>query len=107
MRPEESIGFAAAISAGEAAGAGAEGAWVASRRPQREGGVQCAVIARLRDTDSTPAAGFVLGAEKSEVRLERALLPGVGMVFYATAEFPGGRMDQPFDAGVGRINRRI
>src|SRR5205823_10582802 len=48
MRPEESIGFAAAISAGEAAGAGAEGAWVACRRTHRGGGGNFAATSRLR-----------------------------------------------------------
>jgi hypothetical protein len=106
MRSEESIGFAAALSGGEMGGAGPEGAWVACRAPRAEGGVQCAVIARLREGSPPPPVGFVLGAEKRGARFESALLPGVGTIFYAAAAFPDGRMDQPFDAGVERINRR-
>src|SRR5204862_3827875 len=83
VRPEESIGFTAAVSVGEAGGAGPDGAWVACRAPRREGGVQCAVIARFRDGSAPPVAGFVYGAEKQEARLDDSLLPGVGIVSYA------------------------
>jgi hypothetical protein len=107
MRPEESIGFSTGLCVGEAGGASAEGAWIACRAPRSEGGMQCAVVARTRDSESAIGAGFVLGAEKQEARLERVLLPGIGFVSYATAVFPHGGLDQPFDVAVGRINRRV
>jgi hypothetical protein len=106
MRPEESVGFSTALSVGELCGAGPEGAWVACRTPRPEGGVQCAVIARLRDTEAPATAGFAHGSERREAHLETALLPGVGAVSYATVLFPAGRMDQPLDIVVGRIARR-
>jgi hypothetical protein len=64
------------------------------------------VIARLRESEAPAMAGFVLGNEKREARLERALVPALGIIFFATAVFAGGRMDELFDAGVGRIGRR-
>jgi hypothetical protein len=107
VRPEEAVGFAAGMSVGEAGGASADGAWVACRSAHPDGGMRCAVIARMRDPDSTSGAGFVLGADRQEAGLERVLLPGIGFVSYATAVFPGGRLDQPFDIAVGRIHRRV
>ncbi len=106
VRPEESAGYATALTAGEICGAGDEGGWVACRCEGPEGGVRCAVVARLRGSSATQSAWFVLGRDRREVPLASVLIPGVGPVFAATADFPEGQLSDPFDAAVGRIDRR-
>jgi hypothetical protein len=106
IRPEESLGYSVALTAGEIAGAGVEGSWVACRSPIRGGGVRCAVIARLRDAIEGPSAYLTLGEETRETALQRILVPGIGSVAYAIVEFPHGRLDDPFDGTVARIPGR-
>jgi len=106
VRPEEAVGYALALTAGELCGASEEGGWVACRTERPEGGVRCAVVARFRDAGTPGMASFALDGERLEARLETALIPSVGLVSYATADFPGGQIDHPFDAAVGPVPRR-
>jgi hypothetical protein len=107
VRPGNTVGFALALAAGELAGAGSEGAWVACRTPHRGGGVLCAVIARLRpgsDAATNPTAAFRLDGETRVAALERMPVAGVGTVYVATALFEGGTMASDWDvtaAGMG------
>jgi hypothetical protein len=104
--PEDSVGYALALTAGEVAGAGAQGAWVACRTAIPGGGVRCALVARMPSAAAGAAATFALGDETREAPLERILVPGVGGILYGAAEFAGGRMDATFDATVAGIAGR-
>jgi hypothetical protein len=106
VRPKQSVGYAVALTAGELCGASEEGAWVACRAVRPDGGVRCALIARFREAGMPPGASFTLAGQRLEARLDTALIPGVGPVSYAVADFPGGRLDHPFDAAAGRVPRR-
>lgn len=106
LRPGGSVGFALALTAGELCGASGQGAWVACRAPRADGGVICGVVARLRGGESNPQAVFSLDNQTRETTLRHVLLPGVGEVSYATAEFAAGGMSQPFDVIVGGIAAR-
>jgi hypothetical protein len=106
VRPEESLGYSVALTAGEIAGAGVEGAWVACRAPIAGGGVRCAVIARLRDATEVTTADLTLGGQTRETALQRILVPGIGSISYAIVEFAHGRLDHPFDGTVARIPDR-
>jgi hypothetical protein len=113
-RPDESLGYSLALTAGEIGGADVTGAWIACRAPltggQRPtgdaGGCRCAVVGRLRDTAADVLATLTLGGETRETPLQRALVPGIGSVSYAILEFPEGRLDHPFDGTVARIPSR-
>jgi hypothetical protein len=106
VRPEESVGYAAALTMGEIWGVSEDGGWVACRCERADNGVRCAVIARLRADTRSETARFAVGTERQETRLERIVAPGVGPVFAAIADFPDHRINEPFDAEVGRIGRR-
>jgi len=105
VRHEEGAGYALALAAGEVCGAGPEGAWVACRAPLPGGGIRCAVVARLRATGPSTAA-IALDGDRREVPLERLLLPAVGAIAHATADFPSGRMDAALDVSVAGIAGR-
>ena len=106
VRADEAVGFQLAISAGEAAGAMPEGAWVACRAPLPDGGVRCALIARLRAGKTEEGARFTLGGETRTADLRQILLPAVGLAACGTADFPGGQMSDAFDAEAGGIPAR-
>jgi hypothetical protein len=107
VRPGNTVGFALALAAGELAGAGSAGAWVACRAPHPDGGVLCAVIARLRpgsDTMAHPTAAFRLDGETRVAALERLPVGGVGPAYVASARFEQGTMTSDWDvtaAGMG------
>lgn len=102
---EGSIGYTLGISAGELCGASAEGGWVASRMAI-PGGVRCAVIGRV--IDGVPStAEFTLGGTTISVPLRPVLTSGVGSMFSAMTDFPGGRLDQEYDViAAGIAGRR-
>lgn len=104
--PESGTGFALALTAGEVCGADPEGAWVATRRPLQDGGVECVVIGRWRSATADPKAVFRLGARRVETPLERMLLPGVGSIRVGTAVVRAGRMSQSFSAVAGGVPAR-
>jgi hypothetical protein len=106
VRPNEVVGFTLALTAGEIAGATTEGAWVASRAALPGGGVRGALVARLRDAVAGASATFSLGGQTVTAPLQSILLPGIGEARFATADFPEGRLDQPFAVDVDRIARR-
>ncbi|MBV9470799.1 MAG: hypothetical protein JO316_16620 [Abitibacteriaceae bacterium] len=109
VRPEESVGYAVALSAGERCGATNAGAWVACRSRLPDGSVQCAAICRLRSAErvtSASTATFALAGTVQQAPLKSLLLPGVGEVWYAEAKFPQGSMDGAFDAKVAGIASR-
>ena len=95
-----------ALTAGELCGASAGGAWVACRTPLPEGGVRCAAVGRYRQIPADARAIFSLGADRQEASLERILIPGVGSVFLAYADFPPGRFDDPFAVTFAGIEAR-
>jgi hypothetical protein len=105
-RPEESVGYALALTAGELCGAAAEGGWVACRTALPGGGTRCAVIARLREPIADQRASFTLGGESRELPLQSWLLPGVGAIQCAAVEFSGDRMRDPLEVTVAGIAGR-
>jgi hypothetical protein len=106
IRPDQSAGLTLGLTAGEICGAGVEGAWVACRAPRSGGGMRSGLIARLRDSVAAPTADFSLGGEVVRAPLERTLIPGLGRVHFAAAEFPQGQIDQPFDVTLDPVVRR-
>lgn len=106
VRPEETVGYALAIVAGERCGADIAGAWVACRAPLSGGGVRSAVVGRLRDGATDAVATILLGEERRQTPIAQTLLPGVGEVSYAVAEFPRGRMELPLDVTFAGIAAR-
>jgi hypothetical protein len=106
VRPNEVVGFTIALTAGEIAGATTGGAWVAGRASLPGGGVRAALVGRLRDAVAVATATISLGGETVTAPLQSILLPGIGEARFATADFPEGRLDQPFAADVDRIARR-
>lgn len=112
VRPESSLGFSLALAAGELCGASAagdarpEGVWVATRTTLPHGGVRCAVIARLRALPAGATATFTLAGETREAPLRGVLLPGVGEVACAVAEFSNAGLDDPFDVTAAGIPAR-
>lgn len=106
VRPDESVGYPLAMTAGELCGASAAGAWVACRAGMPGGGVRCALIGRIRDSEAPSTAWFAVGGDSTEAPLQRSLVPGVGTVLFATAEFPAGQIDHPFEVTAGSIARR-
>jgi hypothetical protein len=94
-------GYTLALCPGEIYGAGAGGAWVASRRPTARG-VECACIARVRP-GARGGVTFELGRAKREVAPRLLTVPGLGEVLTARAEFRRSSMDRPFTARLGRI----
>ncbi len=107
VRPSDSIGYGLGLMAGELCGASAEGAWVACRTHRPGGGVICAAVGRMKNAQAADeAAAFALSGETRVAALQRFLLPGVGPVLFATAEFVEGQMDAPFDVTFARIGAR-
>lgn len=104
VRPNESLGYVLSLTVGELAGAGPEGVWVACRAARPQGGVRCALVGRLRE--DTRSATLTLGTVAQDAPVQRVLLPGVGAVASAVADFPNGAMDDPFDAAVAGLAAR-
>lgn len=106
VRPEESVGYALALTAGELCGAADDGCWVACRAPLASGGMRCAVVARLRRPGEDAQATFLLGGETRRLPLANLLLPGVGRLQWAVAEFPGGQATDALAVNVAGIAGR-
>jgi hypothetical protein len=105
VRPDESIGYSLALTAGELCGADSAGAWVACRGIAGDVTV-CAVVGRIARPLDGSGALFRLGGRTVEAPLYRMPVPGVGDIVFATAEFPEGRRDDAFDAVIGGIRSR-
>lgn len=105
VRPGGSVGISQALTVGEFCGASVDGAWVACRSALTNG-IRCAVIARPSGESMERTAIFSLGDVTHTVELEKMLLPGVGAIAVATADFTDGQMDQPFDVTVAGIPSR-
>jgi hypothetical protein len=106
MRVEQSVGYAIALVAGEACGAAAEGAWVACRVPWPDGGVRCAVIARMKAPLSNAAASIAVGSVSQEAPLQPSYLPGISEVGVAVVTLPLARMEDELAVTVAGIPKR-
>jgi hypothetical protein len=106
VRPEESAGYALALTAGELCGAADDGGWVACRNVLPSGDMRCAVIARLRRPGPDTEVSFMLGGESRRLPLQNLLLPGVGAIQWAAAEFPGERANDALQVTVAGIAGR-
>lgn len=108
VKPGDSIGYTLGLAAGELCGASENGAWVACRTVLTGGGVRCAVIARVKSDLDNSSVEFRLGDQVREASLEKVLMPGLGRVSYALAEFAGARMEDEFDVtAAGIASRRM
>jgi hypothetical protein len=112
VRIEQSIGYSIAIVAGEACGAAAEvgsptaGAWVACRMPLPDGGVRCAVIARLKAPLANATAKIAVGSVSQELSLQPFYFPGISEVGVAVVTLPLARMEDDLDVTVAGIPKR-
>jgi hypothetical protein len=104
-RPQEGVGYRLGLVAGELCGADASGAWVACRAPLPGGGSRLSIVARLRSSDGESAT-ISLGSDRRQIPLERMLLPGLGEITSASADFPSARIDDPLDVTVAGIAGR-
>lgn len=103
VRPGGGLGFQLAIAGGELCGASAAGSWVACR--VRVGDkVLCAAVGRFRETQNAEAQ-FQLGNQTQSVPVQSTLLPGVGTVALARAEFAAAD-DDIFSAVIAGIPDR-
>lgn len=100
------FGLTLAATAGERCGATADGAWVAMRIPEPDGRVRVAVIARLRDDYLERGVTVTVGAHTVALTLASRFLPGIGTIWYATADLPAGRMDDAFVVTAAGIAER-
>jgi hypothetical protein len=78
VRPEQSVGYALALCAGEICGASADGVWVAARTTMPGGGVRCALVARLRHVPMGTSAAFTLGGRRARRRCNPSCSPASG-----------------------------
>ena len=103
LRPTESIGYTLALSAGEQYGAAAGGAWVGPGQSRW----RWSTLRPGWETRAAPAtARFRVGGTTLEAPLHPMWLPGCGEIVCASAAFPGGRMEDPFEAVVEGIDSR-
>ncbi|HEX2951176.1 MAG TPA: hypothetical protein VHV83_16655 [Armatimonadota bacterium] len=101
-----SIGITLAASVGECAGADIHGAWIGCRTIRRAGGLHCAVIARFTGQWQHGTAVITVGSSQQTCPLQRFHVRGVGDIAYGLADFPYGRMDEPFHITVPNIPQR-
>lgn len=106
LKPEDCIGYTLALTAGELCGADAEGGWIACRALTQDGGVCCGIIARTRNVDADAAAIIKMGTESIEMPLKNVLVPGIGAIQYAVADFPEARLTDEFDVTAAAIPSR-
>lgn len=106
LKPEDCMGYTLAITAGELCGAAATGAWVACRAASPDGAVRCGIIARTRDADAESTATIRMGDETREMPLKSVLVPGIGPISCAVAEFPEARLADEFDVTAADIASR-
>jgi hypothetical protein len=106
VMPDDSVGITLGMAAGELCGARPDGAWVACRKQMPHGGTLCAVIGRTRDPLLNATAKFALGGSAMEIPISSMLIPGIGMLFTASAEFADGQSDDLFDVAVSEITSR-
>lgn len=105
LLPEQGIGYSIAMTAGELCGADTNGAWIATRR-LTDSGIECAVIARFKDTDKDKTADITLGKEIISVPFKKITITGIGEISTAKAIFPKGKMNSLFDVVAGSIPAR-
>jgi hypothetical protein len=105
LLPEESIGFASGLVAGETGGASPQGAWVACRRRNHSGGVVCGIVARLR-TGADAGVRVACGDSASEITLQHTLMPGIGPLYYGCVPFEDESPASALAVEVGSIQGR-
>ncbi len=100
VRPGSSTGMSLGLAAGELCGASEKGAWVGCRTLTGSG-VRCGLVGRF--AGDVRSIELRLGTEQRTVELRQALVPGLGVLSCATADFDGADFDRDFDVLVADI----
>jgi hypothetical protein len=104
LMPNSSIGFMLGISTGELCGASTDGAWVASRIPIANG-IQCVVVCSLNQPKQADAV-LSVGDQALTIPMTKAIIPGIGTIYYAIQDFLDMTMSDSFDVTAAGIPSR-